>query len=310
MVTADDIDDHRAALNQIPAARLRALEEKADAPGVIHFSLHVAVLIILGTAILTLPGPWWALALVGYAIALIFLFAPLHETVHETAFRTVWLNRQVGALCGFILVLPALSFRYFHLAHHRHTQDAEKDPELGTPKPETLGAYLFALTGWHYWRGQAVTVVNTAFGKDLPDYVPPRAVARVRREARLHLAGYAVLAGLSLVSGSTVLLWLWVVPLLVGQPFLRAYLLAEHPACPLVPDMLRNSRTTFTNRLIRWLAWEMPNHTAHHAAPNIPFFRLRELTDLLDGALKSTADGYVDAHRQIVANLGGRPKGA
>ena len=109
MVRADDIDDHRAALNQIPAARLRMLEEKADAPGLVHFGLHVSVLAVLGAAILALPGPWWVLALVAYSVALIFLFAPLHETVHETAFRTVWLNRVVGALCGFILVLPALS---------------------------------------------------------------------------------------------------------------------------------------------------------------------------------------------------------
>ena len=70
--------------------------------------------------------------------------------------------------------------------------------------------------------------------------------------------------------------------------------------CPLVPDMLVNSRTTFAHRAIRWLAWEMPWHTAHHAAPTVPFHRLADLTGEIENALKSTAQGYIDAHHQIL----------
>jgi len=84
-----------------------------------------------------------------------------------------------------------------------------------------------------------------------------------------------------------------------AQPMLRAYLLAEHTGCPLVPDMLTNSRTTFTHRAIRWLTWEMPWHTAHHAAPTVPFHRLATLSAEIEGALKSTAQGHIDAHHQI-----------
>mgnify|MGYP006196823413 CR=1 FL=1 len=112
---------------------------------------------------------------------------------------------------------------------------------------------------------------------------------------------YAALAAGSVAAASAALVWAWLVPLLLGAPFLRAYLLAEHGACPLVADMLMNTRTTFTNRLVRFLAWNMPYHTAHHVLPVVPFHRLAALTALLERRLATTAGGYLDAHRQIRA---------
>ncbi len=55
-------------------------------------------------------------------------------------------------------------------------------------------------------------------------------------------------------SGSDVALRYWVVPVLLGQPLLRLYLLAEHWGCPIARqapiDMLARSRTTYTNVLV------------------------------------------------------------
>jgi fatty acid desaturase len=45
----------------------------------------------------------------------------------------------------------------------------------------------------------------------------------------------------------------------------------------------------------------MPYHSAHHAVPTVPFHKLPELNAKLSSRLKSTAEGYVDAHRQIRA---------
>ena len=77
----------------------------------------------------------------------------------------------------------------------------------------------------------------------------------------------------------------WVMPMLLGQPFLRLYLLAEHGGCPKVRDMLANTRTTKTTALVRFLAWNMPYHTEHHVYPAVPFHRLPEAHDLLKDKL-------------------------
>jgi fatty acid desaturase len=121
-------------------------------------------------------------------------------------------------------------------------------------------------------------------------------------EARLHLADMVLLAAASIAFGWTWPLTLWVIPALLGQPFLRAYLMAEHGGCPLVANMLANSRTTYTNALVRFLAWNMPYHSAHHAVPTVPFHRLPDLNDSLETRLKVTARGFGEAHRQIRAS--------
>ena len=98
----------------------------------------------------------------------------------------------------------------------------------------------------------------------------------------------------SVLSGSAVLFWVWLLPLLIGNPFLRGYLLAEHARCPHVADMFENTRTTFTNRIVRWLAWNMPYHAEHHAYPAIPFHRLPDFHDHCARHLKVTHRGYAD----------------
>jgi fatty acid desaturase len=296
--------DHKVALAALGAGRIAALSETSNMPGLIRLASHLGLLSLTGAAILAVDG-WVRLPLQFlHGTALVFLFSAAHECIHRTAFRTRWLNDTVARGAGLVLILPPNAFRYFHFAHHRHTQDAARDPELATPKPRTRGEYIVRLTGWGYWTGQIRALATAAAGAPLPDYVPPRGMARVRAEARVFLAIYSIVSALTVVTGSTLPLTLWLIPVVLGQPMLRAFLLAEHTGCPLVPDMLANSRTTFAHRAIRWLAWEMPWHTAHHAAPTVPFHRLGKLTAEIESALKCTAQGYLDAQGQILRAIG------
>lgn len=299
MATSPD-PDHCAALAAVGAEHIAALSRPADMPGLIRLASHVGLLVLTGTAILSATG-WWQLPLqFVHGTMLVFLFSAAHECIHRTAFRTHWLNDQVAWLAGLPILLPPHAFRFFHFAHHRHTQDPIRDPELALPKPRTRAEYLWRLTGWHYWLSQSQSLIGAAHGAPLPAYIPPRGEAKVRREARVYLTLYTIVVLASLATGSTLALTLWVVPALLGQPMMRAFLLAEHTACPLVPDMLSNSRTTFTHRIVRWLAWEMPWHTAHHAAPTVPFHRLGALTAEIEHALKSTSPSYFSAQAQIL----------
>ena len=92
----------------------------------------------------------------------------------------------------------------------------------------------------------------------------------------------------------------WIVPVLFGQPVLRLYLMAEHTGCPLVPDMLANSRTTLSNAAVRFIAWNMPYHAEHHAYPSVPFHHLPGLHRLLRGISGTIARGHLEVQRSIV----------
>lgn len=283
---------------------LRTLVTRSDRAGWLQFGGHVLLMVATGALVLATLGTTWLLpAMVLHGVALVFLFAPLHETIHRTAFRRRGLNDAVAWLAGLAIVLPPTWFRAFHFAHHRHTQDPLRDPELAAPKPGSVGGWLLHVSGLPYWRERVTTTLRQAAGRVDDPFVPERERPQVIREARAYLAAYALIGTLAVTSGTALPLWLWLVPALLGQPFLRLYLLAEHTGCPLVPDMLANTRTTLTNRIVRRLAWNMPYHAEHHAYPAIPFHRLPEAHALLRPELQFLGDGYLQVNREIFAAL-------
>ena len=297
-----DAIDHRAIIAGLTAEQRAALTGRRNGPGLVRLAVHGGA--ILGLGALVLAGiPWWPLLLLTQGILIVFLFTLLHECVHETAFATPWLNRAVAAVAGFLVMVPATWFRYFHFAHHRHTHDPDNDPELMSPKPETLWQYVKYLSGIPLWIGMAKTILlNGARPSDEP-YVPEKGRRKVHDEARITLALYGGLAGISIALGTDALLWIWVIPALLGQPFLRAYLLAEHARCPHVANMLQNTRTTFTTAIVRFVAWNMPYHAEHHAYPAVPFYRLPQFHEVVRDHLRTTERGYGRFHKRFFEGL-------
>lgn len=292
------------ALAAIPEAERAGLLVRSDRAGLLHLAGHGGAILAVSALILGGAPLWWLL-LPLQGVLVMFLFTLLHETVHGTPFARPALNRAAGLAAGFLVLVPPLWFRFFHLAHHRHTQDPAHDPELrGGGPPATRAAFALHLTGLPTWAANLRTLAANALRPPGDAWIPEPARARVTREARAFLLGYAlVLAALPVLPG---LLWVWILPVLLGQPVLRAYLLAEHGCCPFVADMLANTRTTFTNRVVRFISWNMPFHAEHHAAPQVPFHKLPDLHRHLAPHLKVTAPGYVAFTRAFAADLPGR----
>lgn len=273
---------------------LRALSVRSDFKGLARLLSHFAVLGGLALLISVIPfSPWLVPALAVYGVLLIFLFSPLHETIHRTAFRARWLNDGVALVAGAVLLLPPGYFREFHFGHHRHTQDAALDPELAAAKPASFGAYLWLMTGIPYWRERIATIIRHAFGRVEETFIAARKRGAVTREARLYLLIYGAAIVASAAAGSSAIAFYWLAPALLGQPALRAFLLAEHGGCPPLADMLKNSRTTRSNALVRWFAWNMPYHAEHHAYPGLPFHALPAAHRHLAPAIAVRAGGYL-----------------
>lgn len=289
---------HRDVVGRLSRDARRDLLRRSDRAGLLHLGGHFLALAVTGAGIvLSVPG--WPFLMLPHGILLVFLFCPLHECVHRTPFRSNGLNIGVGYLLGFIYMLPTNWFRYFHLDHHRFTHDPDRDPELAQPLPSTRLGYAWLILGGPFWISQVKTLFRNALGLNRDSFIPAGAERSIVREARLFLLGYAVIAGLSVWTGSLTALWLWLVPMLLGQPFLRLYLLAEHTGCPHSPNMLENTRTTLTNPVIRFIAWNMPYHVEHHAYPAVPFHRLSTFHQAIRDDIAVTANGYVAASREV-----------
>lgn len=296
--------DHREFVASLSAGQRQRLTEKSDRAGLMHLALHWGAIVVVGGLILAgVPG--WPVLMIVQGILIIFLFTLLHETVHQTPFRSPYLNTVAGYVSGFAIGLAPYWFRFFHLAHHRYTHDPEKDPELAEAKPETVGQYIVYVSGLPVWFSHVRTLIRNAMGRCDDPFVPKGKRDRVRREARIMALCYAAIAATCIAFGNGGLLYVWILPAFLGQPFLRLYLLAEHTRCPHVANMFENTRTTFTARLVRQLAWNMPYHAEHHAYPTVPFHRLPELHRLTREHLRETERGYVRFHRKYVSDLSG-----
>lgn len=289
---------HTEFLTSLSPENRAKLIARSPARGLWHLAGHGGAILGVGALIgLGVPG-WWALLPV-QGVLITFLFTLEHECTHRTPFASDALCDRVGQVCGALLLNPFLWFRYFHLAHHRYTNLEGKDPELIGSKPQTRAAWVWHVSGVPYWSAGVRLVLRLAAGKERPVYLPERARPKAEHEARVLLVFYA-LAGASLL-WTDVLLWVWIVPVLLGQPFLRLYLLAEHGDCPKVVDMFANTRTTFTNAVVRFLAWNMPYHVEHHVFPSVPFHNLPALHRLIKAHLQVTADGYIAFSRDYLA---------
>ena len=281
--------DHKTFVASLPSEMRARLTERSAQAGLWHLVGHLGAVLAVGALIgCGVPG-WWALLPV-QGVLLVFLFTLEHEATHKTPFASLRLNEWVGRICGFALLLPFEWFRYFHLAHHRWTNIEGRDPELEGGKPETRRAWLWQVSGLPYWMAEVRLLAGLILGRAKGDYLPATALPRIIAEARWMGLGY----GLVLVSLmiDPLLFWVWLLPVALGQPVLRLYLLAEHGDCPRVANMFENTRTTYTTALLRFLAWNMPYHTEHHVYPAVPFHQLPALHDLMREKLRMTATGY------------------
>jgi fatty acid desaturase len=293
--------NHVALLKSLPPDVKARLTARSDAAGLRHLAVYLSALAMTSAGIV-MQVPLWPLLMAPQGILLVFLFTLSHECTHQTPFASRWINETVGHAIAPLLMLPFMWFRYFHLAHHKFTNNPDHDPELaGGGRPDTRRRWGVYLSGWGYWRGNLRVLMVNAFGPITAPYLPRSRHAAMRREARAILVFYVVTAfSLTL---SPVALWVWIVPVLIGQPVLRLYLLAEHGLCPPVADMLENSRTTLTGRLVRFLAWNMPYHAEHHSLPSVPFHLLPSFHLETRAHLKSTSEGYGAFTRAYLRSL-------
>jgi fatty acid desaturase len=291
----------------IPRADLAQLNELSDGPGLLRFGSH---LLLIGAggwlwAQASLPLALRLVGLVASGIGLATCFAPMHECGHRTAFANRRLNDACAWIAGLLSFYNATFYRRYHKWHHRYTQIPGKDPELSDPKPTTLGEYLREILGWNWWLGKVRGHWQIALGNlENHPYIAPNAHGEVIRSTRLQLLVYGIAIALSVAFRQPWFLIYWLLPLMIGQPLLRAILLAEHTGCSHDNNILTNTRTTLTLAPLRFLMWNMPYHAEHHVYPSLPFHALAPAHLKLGSYFAKVEPGYFYVNRQIIAQFG------
>lgn len=298
--------------------QLAAFNRRSDAQGLAYFIAHYALIGTTGWLLLATLGTAWAVpALLVHAFVLSYLFSPLHECAHGTAFRSRWLNETALWITALVYIVPPYWFRYFHLAHHRYTQVPGHDPEIPLRSPAGPGAWLIYCSALPLWRRNLARLLAHAAGRTDADdplgvmHVPRNHRPRIVWEARAMLLVYTLVVLAAWQTATLPLLvWLWLLPRLVGEPVQRMVRVAEHTGCAESPDLLANTRTTLTSGWLRALAWQMPFHAEHHLFPSVPFHALPALHAAIRERLRVVErDGYLRGQWRILRWLASRSAG-
>jgi fatty acid desaturase len=306
---------NQAIQTPISQAMAQGIVSRQELKRLMRRSNRPAVSRLIGLAILlgftgfcvsqAMETAWIWLAMFFHGIVIVHLFSLQHECVHYTVFRTRWLNDVVGSLCGWIIVVPNRFFRYEHCNHHTYTNLKSKDPEL-IELPRSLWQYIFYLSSWPYWKGKILELVRHVGGR-ISDveaaFVPREEWATIILEARIMSLGYLVIVGMCTYSGWWAPLWYWWLPLLLGEPVMRAIRVTEHVGRPNVDDLRANTRTCLVSAPLRFLCWNMNFHAEHHYASSVPFHALPELHRKLAQQVMVEPHGYLGAHIDIIRQI-------
>ncbi len=288
---------------------LKGFMQRSNAPAFFHLFAWLATLLASGLLVSFCMHTWWLFpAMFVHGVVLVHHFSLQHECVHYTAFKTRWLNDLVGNICGLIIILPNRFFRYEHCDHHTYTQLTGRDPEL-IPMPDSFSQYLIYLSSWPYWKAKISELIAHVAGRLSPverRFIPVEEHQTVFWEARLMLAFYLAIASLCVLADWWAPLWYWWLPVLLGEPFMRAVRMTEHVGRPTTNNMRENTRTNLVSAPMRFLCWNMNYHAEHHYASSVPFFALPKFHEKLNGYVYVEKRGYVGAHRDIIARLRGR----
>ena len=271
------MDEVFARREMLTREQLRELATRSNLRGCLQVGSHLGAIVITGTGISMTWGSWWVVPFfILHGILLNFLYAGQHELSHATVFTNKAVNEWLGRAFGFILLYPRDFDQIQHFAHHRFTQVWGQDGELQRP-PYDMRSYLLWMLGPTYWYSRVRRILRFSFGTVTEYYIPDRRKPDVIREARYHLVSYGIIAVVSVATGSWLAVTHWIAPMFLTKVVHQLQNTIEHLGLPHVEDTTLNTRSTRTNAFMRWMAWNMQYHTAHHTFPGVPCYNLKAL---------------------------------
>jgi len=222
---------------------------------------------------------WLAVPLV--AVLTYASYTVLHESVHgsitgnDQSLR--WLNKALGYMAAWIVMIPLTAHRHEHTAHHRYANDETRDPDfhIGQMRnsPAALArAVVRAIVGqFRYYSENRWT---KAPSKEKVQLYLEVAVAIVPRVAVM-VAGYWVegvaLFVLGWLIGAIILLYLFAYVVhrpheQVGRYVDTSTILLPRPLHALITRL-----------------WLFQNyHSIHHLFPRVPFYKYEQLYEELE----------------------------
>ncbi len=290
----------------VPRATMRKLLERRDGPALRDTILWFALILGSGWATYALWPSWWAA--LPYALYAV-LYASTsdsrwHEAGHGTAFKTDWMNNLLYEIASFMVMRESTVWCWSHTRHHSDTIIVGRDPEIAVPRPPDLKGIAMGFFNLPVYPKYFKHILLHSFGRmsaDEKTYIPESEFPKIYRKARVYVAIYASVTGLSFYTGSLLPLLLIGLTNFFGSWLMLVYGLTQHAGlAENVLDHRLNCRTVCLNPIHRYLYWNMNYHVEHHMFPLVPYHALPRLHAAIKHDCPTPYPGLLAAWCEIV----------
>jgi fatty acid desaturase len=246
--------------------------------------VHITVIATLAALLALRVVPWylWPLASIVIGCSLAGIVFLGHELLHGGVVRGRVAIRVLGWICMLPFTLsPQLWMAWHNRVHHNHCGQPGVDPDMyptlheyhshrrarvmadyfciGRRRLVGFFSLLFGFTG------QSTQVLVRARTNGM---LSPRLYRRALLESAL---GWAFWLGVALLVGFVPFLFVYIVPLVVANSIVMAFIMTNHNLSPLTPtnDPLVNSLSVTMPRFFEWLTLGFGYHVEHHMFPSV-----------------------------------------
>jgi fatty acid desaturase len=314
-IMSTELTKRRIAWYKCPISRedLAALNQRSDWKGMLHTAGYLGLLVLTGTSAVLAAGrvPWWALLLILFLHGTFFAFLlnGFHELVHNTVFKTRWLNTVFVQIFSFLSWSNPVMFWASHQEHHKYTLHPPEDLEVVLPVKLTWTSFFQSIivNPWDLWY-RLKLVTRLAFGRVEGRWeetlFPPSAVKDrndLFKWARIILFGHLLIVAVSLY------FHLWMIPVVITlAPFYGGWLQwlcnnTQHAGLQdNVSDFRLCTRTCLLNPFVQFLYWDMNYHIEHHMYAAVPCYNLAKLHQAIEADLPHCPNGLLTTWREII----------
>ena len=329
---SDNETRRKVSWYKVPVERetLRALHRRSDWKGLLQAGGFLCLLSLTGTAawlasdwivlfvpLLFLHGTFWA-----------FLGPGRHELVHNSMFKTKFLNTFFLYVYSFLNWDSHVMYWASHAQHHKYTLHPPSDLEVDLPYDLSLKAFLRAgfVDVWTFC-STVKGVIRLGLGKD-EGTEPQRRTSDITKnfplesqwhmhlfprediERRRQLFNWArvLLVGHTFLAAIAIYFRLWQLLLVVTfVPFYGRWLwylcvVPQHAGLQNnVPDFRLCCRTIVLNPFLSFVYFRMNYHTEHHMYPAVPCYNLKKLHRAIQHEMPDCPKGLPATWREILA---------
>jgi fatty acid desaturase len=300
----------------VPREEMKKLNQKSDLMGFLQTGGYLGLLALNGTAAVysAYHWPWY----VTVAIVLFhgtcwhFMVNGFHELIHESVFRTRWLNTFFLYIFSYLGWLNPHWFFASHMEHHKYTLHQPDDLEVVLPQKQRFWPYLrnciVSFEGlWYQIKNQTLTACNVLTGEWTLSLFPPDQPEK--RRGLVWFARSLLLLNIAILAVSIWRGW-WMLPVVTTfAPFYGSWLhffcnASQHIGLvDKTPDYRLCCRTIYLNPFVQFLYWHMNYHTEHHMFAAVPCYNLPKLHRLIRHDLPECPNGLVATWYQIIGIL-------